>query len=280
MPQDDGAIFLWKGEVESEEQSPIPPSVLLIRELQLEEDEKNFSNLEKFCPYCGSRFHSFEPDLAKYSTKSAKPRSLFGDGYKCKRCGFWYEGINMSIYSFKVADIKYSLLKKFNINDSAVGLSDLGSHLKRKFSDIYNLDPRKFEELVADVYLNMGYHVRLTQQTKDGGLDMVLLEGGSGEQIIVECKRYSRSRKVGIDVVRNFIGAKFLYEVDNGPVKGLKIVTSGHFSSQAIADSQKVTNHYGSFEIELVDADRLMKNIEVYNNDLPPLDIALKRKYE
>ena len=59
-----------------------------------------------------------------------------------------------------------------------------------------DMSPREFEELVADVYRGLGYEVELTQQARDGGVDIVA--SGDGERIAIECKRYGPGSSVGV----------------------------------------------------------------------------------
>ena len=85
---------------------------------------------------------------------------------------------------------------------------ELIRHLAAHPEKLYHLSPRKYEELVAELLRVMGYDVYLTQQTRDGGRDIVaVLEGPTGNKILtlVECKRNSIDRPVGIDVVQRFM---------------------------------------------------------------------------
>jgi restriction system protein len=160
------------------------------------------------------------------------------------------------------------------VDDAKLGLDELGAHLKRKFSDVYSISPRRFEELVANIYRHLGYDVRLTKSTRDGGFDVILLDAGSDEQIIVECKKYSLHRKVGIGVVRELLGAQVL-----GGFSEAKLVTSSHFTFVAEEVPSKLLEMSTSFHLELVDADQLLRNLEVYNKELPPLYLLEECSY-
>ena len=45
--------------------------------------------------------------------------------------------------------------------------------LKQKPSNLRNLSPREFEELLADILRDLGWDVELTKQTRDGGADIL-----------------------------------------------------------------------------------------------------------
>ncbi len=66
---------------------------------------------------------------------------------------------------------------------------------------------RSFEQLIAELLAGLGFSVRLTAQTRDGGYDVFAVEDrADGERYLIECKRYA-SQKVAVGVVRNLLGA-------------------------------------------------------------------------
>jgi len=71
-----------------------------------------------------------------------------------------------------------------------------------------DMHPRKFEELVAELFHRMGYDVILTPRSKDGGFDVLAFQKtGVGKLLtLVECKRYSPKDKVGVGLVRSLYG--------------------------------------------------------------------------
>src|SRR5829696_3437346 len=126
---------------------------------------------------------------------------------KCPLCG-WELNISQN-YCATVGgaedstNCSESVLRAFDVNAPEVGLNELGGWLKRNLSDVYSLSARRFEELTADVFSSHGYRVALTQSTRDGGADILLLKHDSDMlTAIVECKRYARRRRVGVSLVR------------------------------------------------------------------------------
>jgi len=169
----------------------------------LEGDYCDFSEIDKktyySCPFCNiSLINKTSPDC-----------TLTENYRKCMQCGFNQKRyIRYRNYSNVIGQawLDTSILRNFSINDPKLALRELGSHLRRQFSDIYSVKPRRFEELVADVFRQLGYHCRLTQLTRDGGVDIILLEKNTNNQIVVECKRYAKHRKVDVGIVRQFLG--------------------------------------------------------------------------
>ena len=100
--------------------------------------------------------------------------------------------------------------------------------MKHNFPDIYQLQPGRFEEIIADIFKNQEYRTRLIRKSRDGGTDILLLEEATGKQIIVECKRYGHGREVGIQIVRELLGVQTYTGIQIA-----KIVTSSSFTLDA-----------------------------------------------
>jgi RNA polymerase sigma factor (sigma-70 family) len=98
---------------------------------------------------------------------------------------------------------------------------------------IHDIDPSKFEKLVAELMKDMGYDVYHTPQTRDGGRDIIaVLKTPSNDPIItiVECKRHRADKPVGIEIVRSFLYT--LREQDKANAGW--IVTTSNFSEDAL----------------------------------------------
>lgn len=190
----------------------------------------------------------------------------------CSTCGFWYiEEAAMGLALEEHFHLTVATLQQLDVNEPKVGLEELADHLARRVSDVYSLSPRRFEELVGYIFRNLGYCVRQTQQTRDGGHDLVLL-GRSGkdrcsELAIVECKKYASDRRVSVGVVRQVLGV----QLETG-VRKAKIVASTLFTQPAIQTAQRVRSGNSGYELELVDIQRLTEILGVYAND--GLDLA------
>lgn len=120
-----------------------------------------------------------------------------------------------------------------------ISLVDINNELKEYFAKhpekLYDLTPRKFEELVASIMEDFGFDVNLTQQTRDGGRDIFAYMKNAVCNFLtfVECKKYAHDNKVGVEVVRNVIGVHHLH----GPSKSL-IVTTSYFTKDAIKEAK------------------------------------------
>jgi HJR/Mrr/RecB family endonuclease len=108
--------------------------------------------------------------------------------------------------------------------------------VRRYPSALFSITPREFEEIVAEVFLQKGFEVTLTQATRDGGRDIIALHETMGirSKLLIECKRYAPERKVGIAVVQRLYGVK----VAEGATKAL-VATTSSFSKDARVFAQQ-----------------------------------------
>lgn len=97
--------------------------------------------------------------------------------------------------------------------------------------DLFSMNPRRFEELVAELLERDGLQVQLTPRTRDGGRDIVALhQGETGQHMyLVECKRYSPSKPIGVGLVRSLYGV-----VEQEKATGGILVTTSRFTRKAL----------------------------------------------
>ena len=116
----------------------------------------------------------------------------------------------------------------------------------RSLSDLKRMHPFKFEDYIAKLYKNMGYSVKQTKRTGDGGKDMIATK--NGQTYFVECKRYSDP--INVHKMRDFVGACVLGGKD---VKGIYVTTSSFTN-----DAKSAANRIG---IQMIDGNKLMSMI-------------------
>ncbi len=115
--------------------------------------------------------------------------------------------------------------------------ADLLKHLAREPRSVYQLPPRKFEELIAKLLEDQGCEVTLTKQTRDGGYDILgrMPTGVAPLLFLAECKRYAEGNPVGVEVVRNLYGVTEMQRVNFG-----MIVTSSSFTRDAREEKLRI----------------------------------------
>ena len=67
---------------------------------------------------------------------------------------------------------------------------------------IYDISPREFETVIERVLQDEGFETKLTQQTRDGGRDIIATKYEMGKPVVfyIECKRYGRQNSVGVNI--------------------------------------------------------------------------------
>ncbi|MCD6273025.1 MAG: restriction endonuclease [Deltaproteobacteria bacterium] len=121
-------------------------------------------------------------------------------------------------------------------------------------SEMYNISSRKFEELVAYIMERHGYKVTLTQQSRDGGIDIFALknEGLGNILTIVDCKKYSETNPVGIAAVRGMYGTLQIESASHG-----MIATTSRFTR----DATKLAHEY-KYQLSLKDHADILRWIQ------------------
>jgi Restriction endonuclease len=116
------------------------------------------------------------------------------------------------------------------ISDIKVINSTLIGKVQSDSKFIHSMTPRQFEEFAAELFEKEGYNVTLTQQTRDGGKDLFVVENKRFGSFIyyIECKKYSFDNPVGVRVVRELYGT-----VQRDRVTAGVVITSSYFSDNA-----------------------------------------------
>jgi restriction system protein len=86
------------------------------------------------------------------------------------------------------------------------------------------LTPGEFESLITNLFQNMGLETKLTQASRDGGVDCVAFDARPilGGKVVIQAKRYKNT--VGVSAVRDLFGTMH----NEGASKGILVTTSGY----------------------------------------------------
>jgi restriction endonuclease Mrr len=144
---------------------------------------------------------------------------------------------------------------------------ELMRHLQNHPMDLKNIDRRRFEELVAEIWNGFGYDVELTQQTCDGGVDVIAIRRAIvAERYLIECKRPKIDNCVGIRPVRELYGV-----LSSQQATKAILATTAYFSRDATIFLEK-----HEWQLEGRDFDGLMLWIAEYvqRKQTPRADIA------
>lgn len=112
----------------------------------------------------------------------------------------------------------------FNMVDPRfINKPDVLGHLDQR-PNLAVLTPAEFEVLITNLFEKMGLETRLTQASRDGGVDCVAWDMRPivGGKVIVQAKRYKHT--VGVSAVRDLYGTV----LNEGAAKGILVTTSGY----------------------------------------------------
>jgi restriction system protein len=113
---------------------------------------------------------------------------------------------------------------EFNMVDPRfVEESDVLSSLEQR-PNLMELTPGEFEALITNLFERMGLETRMTQASRDGGVDCVAYDPRPifGGKVVIQAKRYKGT--VGVSAVRDLFGTM----QNEGASKGILVTTSGY----------------------------------------------------
>lgn len=107
-------------------------------------------------------------------------------------------------------DSDFDYYKEEGIREQVSGACANIDRVLRDKVAIYDITPREFEKLVAEVFAQQGYNVEITPTTIDGGCGIIATKEISGipYMILIECKKYSARHKVDVQLVRSLLGVQ------------------------------------------------------------------------
>ena len=90
--------------------------------------------------------------------------------------------------------------------------------------NLMELNPWEFENLVTNLFSQMGLESKLTRSSKDGGVDCVAFDQRPvvGGKVVIQAKRWKNT--VGVSAVRDLYGTM----MNEGANKGILVSTSGY----------------------------------------------------
>ncbi|WP_052310870.1 restriction endonuclease [Paenibacillus sp. Aloe-11] len=214
---------------------------------------KEFMEQDFTCPYlCQAHMYENEENAIGEKKPQGKVKYLYSN--KKQAQGFTkYIPINKKSIFIDSASNQHNdpiNLEIINVN------SQLIKYLARFPELLREIDPRRFEEIVAEIFHKKGFSVSLTPRTRDGGKDIYALQNGIfGRQLfVIECKRYSTTNKVGVELVRGIYGVKMAERAT-----AAMLVTTSYFSKDAIDFASPL-----EYELSLKDFDDLKSWLKEY----------------
>ena len=195
-------------------------------------------------------------DISKKVQGSSDLHYLISDPSMCSPIieyfdKLWNENEGLEIVYEEILRTSVPNVSSIIITASEKRWGNIFKYLTKNPQDLFSLNPRRFEELVAELLFRNGMEVELTERSKDGGRDILAwTTTDMGRQLyLVECKRYNEKNPVGVGIVRALYGI-----IEAEKATGGIIVTTSKFTKGAI-------NFARTFEhrLWLNDYNRLLK---------------------
>ena len=138
-------------------------------------------------------------------------------------------------------------------------LSDLDSR-----PNLAELSPGEFESLMTNLFEKMGLETRLTQASRDGGVDCVAwdMRPVVGGKVVIQAKRYRNT--VGVSAVRDLYGTM----MNEGASKGILVATAGYGdTAYEFARNKPIELITGSNLLSLLDEYTHVKALIKFSDD-------------
>lgn len=181
-----------------------------------------------------------DPVVCVQYYSSSFEEALFGDLEPefmelLERHAFWYEiATHGNLHYYPVEGPRSEAYAKYFRwqwvcslvqEDFADIYEELYSHFTKRPEDLYRLDWRSYEILLARIFQTQGFDVQLGPGQGDGGVDIRLLQRDPIGDILtlVQAKKYAPRNKIGLETVQAITGAAC---VENA--KGMVVTTSSY----------------------------------------------------
>jgi restriction system protein len=134
------------------------------------------------------------------------------------------QGLNASVSRNPAELTPVRPVLEFNMVDPRfVEETDVLSSIDQR-PNLMDLTPGEFEALITNLFEKMGLETRMTQPSRDGGVDCVAYDPRPifGGKVVIQAKRYKNT--VGVSAVRDLFGTM----QNEGASKGILVTTSGY----------------------------------------------------
>jgi hypothetical protein len=211
------------------------------------------------CPFCGAQLNDYNN-----TNGMAMNRGWATHLKSCNNCGWWCaDEMNTPVGGEPDSDFSEETwgyialegtIRRFKADDLTLPVALLRDYARRHSEILYQIHPRKFEELLASILSDFfECEVTLTGQTVDGGVDMYLVRGN--ETYLVQAKRRSKPGSTeGVQVVRELAGVMLM----SGYRSGIVVSTAEEYSLAAQREASSPFLAAQGYSLELMNCRELL----------------------
>ncbi|HEX6902138.1 MAG TPA: restriction endonuclease [Thermoanaerobaculia bacterium] len=184
----------------------------------------SFGEFAGVCPLCLQITETIDSEEEAGSAETGYWNNIY-QLQRCPCCSWWSLSYK-SVHPFS-SDEAYarshtlSAQVEFSIGDKDIPLFLLREHLAKKVDNVFDIHPRKFEEIICSIFREHGFAVELREYSKDGGVDLIVFVKNDWPTA-VQVKRYKKEKKIGLGEIHQFLGAMMV----SGFRKGIYVTTS------------------------------------------------------
>ena len=100
--------------------------------------------------------------------------------------------------------------------------------------DIPSIDPFTFEAVVASIFQELGYAVRLTPEQNDKGVDVIVIPKNEDQEgKLIQVKKTSEGKSIGPDAVKEVFTAKKFFEKKFDNKFGCAVISNSDYTENA-----------------------------------------------
>ncbi len=185
----------------------------------------------------------------------------------CDQCGWWCQyAVGHNRDGFFEWERVPAALRQYPAGDINVPVEALRRELSKRSDVLQHLHPTKMEVLVGSVLSDfMDCEVVHTGRTGDGGVDLLLLDGGT--PYAIQVKRRARAGSEKVSAVREFVGATLIA----GYQRGIYVTTAPYYAPSAIGAAQEARCRRVMEKFHLIDRGKFLKILKLASKkETPP----------
>jgi restriction system protein len=156
-----------------------------------------------------------------------------------------------------------AIVRTFDVSEKLLPLDTLLTHLRKKTSILYDIHPRKMEEVVRYVFSSYySCDVIHCGKSHDNGIDLIMID--SDEPTLIQVKRRQSPDHVeSVSVIREFLGALLV----NRSRKGIFVSTADHYSKETFKTIDTILGEDVVTKFDLIDYNRFTEMLSVIKNE-------------
>lgn len=241
----------------------------LMKEYEIEQKLGKYYSESK-CIFCANstvtkRFKQYEwHDVADMlGLKVARSKCILR---LCNYCGWWE--FSNSIQAFEHHSYSITgIAKKYDISDNDIPIEILRGMLSGNSEKLADLNPNKFEEVIAsclkDFYNPCEVRIIGKQGHKDRGIDLIVIKNNKKDRLVQVKRRINVNKNESVEVVRSLNGVLFREGIN----KGMVVTTAIDFTKDAKKEIKDVK--YKNYHMELFGLNEVLTILDIKQNEDP-----------